>query len=63
MDFIISIFSLQTHLKKLFGGINSVQFDDEGHHIKAMKSLEGEVVPLTKPVKISPNVEVGDGFT
>ena len=40
-----------------------MQFDDEGHHIKAMKSLEGEVVPLTKPVKISPNVEVGDGFT
>ena len=37
---------IQTHLKKLFAGIHSVQFDEDCSHIMAMKSLEGEVVPL-----------------
>ncbi|KAK3100036.1 hypothetical protein FSP39_013759 [Pinctada imbricata] len=49
---------IQTHLKKLFAGIHSVQFDDNSQHIVAMKSLDGEVVPLLKKVKIMPEVEV-----
>ena len=36
----------------------SVQFDDGNHHITAMKSLEGEVVPLKNKVQITPDVEV-----
>lgn len=49
---------IQTHLKKLFAGIHSVQFDEKNDNILAMKSLDGEVVPLRRQVKISPNVEV-----
>ncbi|KAJ8297986.1 LOW QUALITY PROTEIN: hypothetical protein KUTeg_024517 [Tegillarca granosa] len=49
---------IQTHLKKLFAGIHSVDFDDNCQHIMAMKSLDGEVVPLRKKVKITPEVEV-----
>ena len=49
---------IQSHLKKLFAGIHSVEFDDEQGRILAMKSLEGEVVPLKKPVNISNDVEV-----
>lgn len=49
---------IQSHLKKLFAGIHSVQFGAEETEIVAMKSLEGEVVPLKRPVPISPEVEV-----
>ena len=49
---------IQSHLKKLFAGIHSVQFGAEESEIVAMKSLEGEVVPLRRPVPISPEVEV-----
>ncbi|OWF37256.1 Cytoplasmic dynein 2 heavy chain 1 [Mizuhopecten yessoensis] len=49
---------IQTHLKKLFAGIHSVDFDENNQHILAMKSLEGEVVPLKKKVQIMPEVEV-----
>ncbi|CAH1776602.1 unnamed protein product [Owenia fusiformis] len=49
---------IQTHLKKLFAGIHSVDFDDGCKHIIAMKSLDGEVVPLKKQVQITPEVEV-----
>lgn len=49
---------IQSHLKKLFAGIHSVQFGAEDTEIVAMKSLEGEVVPLKRPVPISPEVEV-----
>eukprot|EP00117_Sycon_ciliatum_P036543 scpid1236/ scgid27488/ Cytoplasmic dynein 2 heavy chain 1; Dynein heavy chain isotype 1B len=49
---------IQTHLKKLFAGIHSVKFDDDATRILAMCSLEGEVVPLIKPVTISKDVEV-----
>nr|KAF6324413.1 dynein cytoplasmic 2 heavy chain 1 [Myotis myotis] len=48
---------IQSHLKKLFAGINSVCFDNESRHIIAMKSLEGEVVPLKNKVLLSNNVE------
>ncbi|XP_013392185.1 cytoplasmic dynein 2 heavy chain 1, partial [Lingula anatina] len=53
---------IQTHLKKLFAGIHSVNFDDGCKHIVAMKSLEGEVVPLKKKVQITPEVEVWLGY-
>ncbi|XP_045342577.1 cytoplasmic dynein 2 heavy chain 1 isoform X15 [Leopardus geoffroyi] len=48
---------IQSHLRKLFAGINSVCFDEESKHITAMKSLEGEVVPFKNKVLISDNVE------
>ena len=50
---------IQSHLKKLFAGIHSVEFDEEHGRILAMKSLEGEVVQLKKAVHISNDVEVG----
>ncbi|XP_063970614.1 cytoplasmic dynein 2 heavy chain 1 [Lytechinus pictus] len=49
---------IQSHLKKLFAGIHSVEFDQGCKHITAMKSLEGEVVPLLKAVEITPEVEI-----
>jgi dynein heavy chain 2 len=49
---------IQTHLKKLFAGINQVKFDEKNEFILAMKSLEGEIVPLINKVKISHQVEV-----
>ena len=49
---------IQAHLKKLFAGIHSVVFDDDGEQIMAMKSLEGEVVYLSKHVQITQRVEV-----
>jgi len=49
---------IQTHLKKLFAGIHSVEFDSGQSTIVAMKSLDGEVVPLINQVKVTPQVEV-----
>ncbi|KAK7096855.1 hypothetical protein V1264_003902 [Littorina saxatilis] len=49
---------IQTHLKKLFAGIHSVIFDDSNEHILAMKSVDGEVVPLKNKIKIVELVEV-----
>uniref|UniRef100_A0A8C5YQN7 Cytoplasmic dynein 2 heavy chain 1 n=1 Tax=Marmota marmota marmota TaxID=9994 RepID=A0A8C5YQN7_MARMA len=48
---------IQSHLKKLFAGINSVCFDEESKYITAMKSLEGEIVPFKNKVLLSNNVE------
>ena len=49
---------IQSHLKKLFAGIHSVQFGPENTEILAMHSLDGEVVALKSPVPISHEVEV-----
>ncbi|NWH43496.1 DYHC2 protein, partial [Fregata magnificens] len=49
---------IQSHLKKLFAGINSVSFDEEFKYIVAMKSVEGETVPLRNKVLLSNDVEV-----
>ncbi|NXC70641.1 DYHC2 protein, partial [Anhinga anhinga] len=49
---------IQSHLKKLFAGINSVTFDEEFKHIVAMKSVEGETVPFRNKVLLSNDVEV-----
>ncbi|XP_034239710.1 cytoplasmic dynein 2 heavy chain 1 [Thrips palmi] len=53
---------IQAHLKKLFGGMNTVVFDGTGDNdalcIIAMKSLDGEMVPLSNPVDITVPVEV-----
>ena len=35
-----------------------MEFDKDCHHIMAMKSLQGETVPLKRKVKIVPEVEV-----
>ncbi|TPX62627.1 hypothetical protein PhCBS80983_g00247 [Powellomyces hirtus] len=49
---------IQTHLKKLFAGVHSVQFDESVKNIVSMKSIDGETVPLQTPVKITDDVEV-----
>lgn len=49
---------IQAHLKKLFSGIHSVKMNKELQHIDAMCSLQGEVVPLSKPVNVNCPVEV-----
>lgn len=49
---------IQTHLKKLFAGIHSVEFDADKTHIVAMKSLDGEVVNLRNKIQITNKVEV-----
>ncbi|KAF1521633.1 Cytoplasmic dynein 2 heavy chain 1, partial [Eudyptes sclateri] len=49
---------IQSHLKKLFAGINSVSFDEEFKYIVAMKSVEGETVPLRNKILLSNDVEV-----
>ena len=48
---------IQTHLKKLFAGIHTVNFDNDGKTIMTINSLQGEVVPLKNPIKISTEVE------
>eukprot|EP00755_Sulcionema_specki_P016551 Sspe_Gene.10436::Locus_3490_Transcript_1_1_Confidence_1.000_Length_5354::g.10436::m.10436/K10414/DYNC2H, DNCH2; dynein heavy chain 2, cytosolic len=49
---------IQSHLKKLFSGINKVAFDEKKEHIMGMISLEGEEVPLITPVQVTAEVEV-----
>lgn len=58
---------IQTHLRKLFQGIHHVQFDglDELASGKtsvatltAMCSLDGEVVPLQRPIQLTNEVEI-----
>nr|XP_032832089.1 cytoplasmic dynein 2 heavy chain 1 [Petromyzon marinus]XP_032832097.1 cytoplasmic dynein 2 heavy chain 1 [Petromyzon marinus]XP_032832104.1 cytoplasmic dynein 2 heavy chain 1 [Petromyzon marinus] len=53
---------IQAHLKKLFAGIHSVEFDDGCHHIMAMRSLDGELVPLRQQVEVTADVEVWLGM-
>ncbi|CBZ37876.1 dynein heavy chain, putative [Leishmania donovani] len=48
---------IQSHLKKLFMGIHSVQFDAQRENILQIQSLEGEVVTLLKPVRVTEEVE------
>ncbi|EEC18824.1 hypothetical protein IscW_ISCW014682 [Ixodes scapularis] len=48
---------IQSHLRKLFAGIHSVQFGHGEHQVVAMVSLDGEVVPLASPVAITAEVE------
>jgi dynein heavy chain 2 len=49
---------IQSHLKKLFAGINKVEFDEKKTKITAVKSAEGEVVQLKHPVQITEEVEI-----
>ena len=48
---------IQTHLKKLFAGIHTVGFNADNTAILEMRSQDGEVVPLQKPVAVTTNVE------
>ena len=48
---------IQTHLKKLFAGIHTVNFDSDNKHIISMNSIQGEVVSLKNKIKISNEVE------
>ncbi|KAL7707900.1 dynein heavy chain cytosolic putative [Lotmaria passim] len=49
---------IQSHLKKLFMGVHSVQFDAQKENILQVLSLEGEVVTLLRPVRVTEEVEV-----
>ncbi|KAK0416096.1 hypothetical protein QR680_012296 [Steinernema hermaphroditum] len=49
---------IQAHLKKLFQGIDKVVIDESANLIAAMVSAENEQVPLAKPVRIVPQVEI-----
>ncbi|RKO94668.1 hypothetical protein BDK51DRAFT_21975 [Blyttiomyces helicus] len=49
---------IQAHLKKLFAGVHAVQFDKAMTSIVAMRSMDGETVPLKNPVMITEEVEV-----
>jgi dynein heavy chain 2, cytosolic len=48
---------IQSHLKKLFQGINKVKLNDDNTLILSMISGAGEVVPLETAVKITDKVE------
>lgn len=48
---------IQSHLKKLFAGIHSVRFDENNQHIIGMRSLDGELVPLLKKIRVTVSVE------
>ena len=48
---------IQSHLKKLFQGINKVQLNADNTLILAMISSAGEVVNLETPVKVNEKVE------
>ncbi|XQJ30746.1 dynein heavy chain, putative [Leishmania guyanensis] len=48
---------IQSHLKKLFMGIHSVQLDTQKENILQIRSVEGEVVTLRKPVRVTEEVE------
>ncbi|KAK4887690.1 hypothetical protein RN001_003961 [Aquatica leii] len=48
---------IQSHLKKLFSGIHSINLDSEGKKIVAMCSLQGETVLLNNLVNIDQPVE------
>lgn len=47
---------IQTHLKKLFNGINSVTMDNG--FVTGINSLQGESVKLNSPVKVTTCIEV-----
>lgn len=49
---------IQTHLKKLFAGIDNVEFDSDNASIVAMNSSHGERVQLNKPILITEKVEM-----
>ena len=48
---------IQSHLKKLYAGINAVEFNANNTQIVAILSGERERVPLGKPVDVSDDVE------
>lgn len=48
---------VQAHLKKLFSGVQNVQFDRSGNII-AIESPQNEIVNLDKPVQVSNLIEV-----
>lgn len=50
---------MQPHLQKLFDGIQTLEFEGEGRglNVLAMRSAEGEAVPLASVVKARGAVE------
>ena len=46
------------HLKKLFAGIHSCEFDKNKNLIISMKAYNGETVKLNQPIELSVNAEI-----
>ena len=51
---------VQRHLNKMFAGINSLEYENQGtdYVITAMVSKEGEIVPFHKPIIITPKTSI-----
>ena len=49
---------IQSHLPKLFAGINTVTFTESEEFIQSINSLDGEIVPLSKQLQITTVLEV-----
>lgn len=47
---------IQSHLKKIFAGVHTVDFEKD--RITTINSAQGEAVPLRSPVEVSDSVEV-----
>ncbi|XP_030763708.1 cytoplasmic dynein 2 heavy chain 1 [Sitophilus oryzae] len=48
---------IQTHLKKIFAGIHSIQLDQVGENLVSISSAQGEVIHLTRSVSVGIPVE------
>ena len=53
---------IQIHLKKLFAGIHQVVFSEAMDEIVAMKSSDGEVVPLQEKIVVDDEIETWLGL-
>ncbi|KAI9339082.1 dynein heavy chain [Obelidium mucronatum] len=51
---------IQKHFKKMFPGISTIQLSEDGQHIVAIASHEGEVVPLKKSVSLKENPKINE---
>ncbi|KAJ9480171.1 Dynein heavy chain, cytoplasmic [Pseudozyma hubeiensis] len=48
------------HLKKMFAGIASIEFDEEAGKLTAMVSREGETVPFRTPILLKEYAKIND---
>ena len=48
---------IQSHLPKLFAGINTVSFTESEEFIRSINSLDGEIVPLSKQLQVTAVLE------
>lgn len=48
------------HLKKMFAGIATIEFDEEAGKLMAMVSREGETVPFRTPISLKDHAKIND---